>query len=87
MTGSRSNERVLIERDGLDARKVSAFPIGVDLREFNPGPPAYDLCAELGLTPSDRLVGIVSYLRSYKGHRYFVEAAAQVASRLTQVKF
>ena len=34
-----------------------------------------------------RLVGIVSYLRAYKGHRYFIEAAAQLAPRTKNTTF
>jgi len=87
VTGGDSNKRGLIERDGLQPTRVSAFPIGVDLSLFSPGSPEYDLRGELGLAPEDRLVGLLSYLRSYKGHQYFIEAAAQLAERLPNVRF
>ena len=87
VTGGPSNGRALVERDGLQATRVSAFPIGIDLSYFSPGPPEHDLLGELGLSPGDRLVGLLSYLRSYKGHEYFIEAAAQLAQRLPNVKF
>lgn len=87
VTGGQSTERALIERDGLDPRRVSAFPIGVDLSQFHPGPPGRDLRLELGLSSRYQLVGLLSYLRSYKGHQYFIDAAAQLVARLKEVKF
>ena len=87
VTGGDSNKRALIERDGLQAPRVTAFPIGVDLSQFSPGSPDYDLRGELGLAPDDRLVGLLSYLRSYKGHQYFIEAATQLTPRLPNVRF
>ncbi len=79
VTGGESSRRALIERDGLNPERVASFPIGIDTNYFAPGPPDSDLRAELRLPAHQRLVGLISYLRSYKGHEYFVEAAAQVS--------
>jgi len=87
VTGSERTRRALIERDGLAADRVAAFPIGIDTEEFKPGPPATDLRKELGVPPSQRLVGLISYLRSYKGHEYFIEAAARVLPCAQEVTF
>jgi glycosyltransferase involved in cell wall biosynthesis len=87
MTGGELTRRALIERDGLDPRRVDAFPIGIDVTRFCPGMPGLDLRQRLGLPIDHRLIGIVSYLRAYKGHRYFIEAAAQVLSRIKNVTF
>jgi len=87
VTGGERTRRALIERDGLDPKRVAAFPIGVDLDEFKPGPPVADLRGELGVPSGHRLVGIISYLRAYKGHDYFIEAAARVLPRTTDVTF
>ena len=87
VTGSELTRRALIERDGLDAGRVAAFPIGLDLEEFRPGAPQRDLRQELGLPPGHRLVGLISYLRAYKGHEFFVEAAARVLPRVKDVTF
>ncbi|MFQ5932415.1 MAG: glycosyltransferase, partial [Nitrospiraceae bacterium] len=87
VTGSALTRRALIERDGLEAERVTAFPIGIDLEYFRPGPPERDLRLELGLGPDHRLVGLISYLRAYKGHEYFIEAAARVLTREKDVTF
>ncbi|MDP3092482.1 MAG: glycosyltransferase family 4 protein [Nitrospira sp.] len=87
VTGGALNRQALIERDGLDPDCVDGFPIGIDTAHFRPGRPARDLKEELGIPSDHRLIGIVSYLRAYKGHRYFVEAAAQVLSRIKNATF
>lgn len=87
VTGGELTRRGLIERDGLAPDRVTAFPIGIDIEEFKPGPPHADLRRELGLSPEHRLVGLISYLRSYKGHEYFIEAAARVLPREKDVTF
>ncbi len=66
---------------------MAAFPIGIDVEQFKPGRPDRDLRLELKLPPEHRLVGLISYLRSYKGHEYFIEAAARVQSRAKDVTF
>lgn len=87
VTGSELTRRGLIERDGLEPDRVAAFPIGIDIEQFKPGRPDRDLRRELKLPPEHRLVGLISYLRSYKGHEYFIEAAARVLSRAKDVTF
>lgn len=87
VTGGEITRRALIERDGLAPDRVAAFPIGIDVSQFCPGAPGRNLKEELGLPADHHLVGIISYLRRYKGHRYFVEAAARISSQITNVTF
>ncbi len=87
VTGGELTRRGLVERDGLAASKVSAFPIGIDVAHFRPGTPERDLREELGLPAAEVLVGLISYLRSYKGHEYYIDAAARVAARRKGVTF
>ncbi len=87
VTGGELTRRGLVERDGLASAKVSAFPIGIDVSYFRPGMPTHDLREELGLPQSELLVGLISYLRSYKGHEFFIDAAARGAARRKGVTF
>jgi glycosyltransferase involved in cell wall biosynthesis len=87
VTGGERTRQDLIQRDGLAPDRVAAFPIGLDVEYFSPAPPVRDLRKELGLPPQQRLVGLISYLRDYKGHSYFVEAAAKVLKQHQQVTF
>lgn len=87
VTGGERTRRALIERDGLAPDRVAAFPIGLDLEYFRPAPPERDLRQELDLPSGQRLVGLISYLRSYKGHEYFIEAAERVLTQHKDVTF
>ncbi|ULA68693.1 MAG: putative enzyme [Nitrospira sp.] len=78
VTGGERNRQDLIHRDGLSPDRVASFPIGLDVEQFSPAPPQRDIRAELGIPSGHLLVGMISYLRDYKGHRYLVEAAAKV---------
>lgn len=87
VTGGERTRRGLIERDGLAADRVAGFPIGLDVTQFAPAPPAPDLREELGLPKGHLLVGLISYLRTYKGHEYFIEAAGQILAERKDVTF
>ncbi|MGE3153754.1 MAG: glycosyltransferase family 4 protein [Nitrospiraceae bacterium] len=87
VTGGELTRRALIERDGLASDRVVAFPIGIDIGVFKPGTATKNLREELGLPRTHLLVGLISYLRSYKGHEYFIDAAARVAARDRDVTF
>ena len=87
VTGGEKTRRELIDRDGLVADRVAAFPIGLDVEYFRPASPDRDLRQELGLPKGHLLVGLISYLRSYKGHEYFIEAARSIAAKRDDVTF
>jgi glycosyltransferase involved in cell wall biosynthesis len=87
VTGGERTRRDLIERDGMAPDRVVAFPIGLDVGHFSPAAPERDIRLELGLPRGHLLVGLISYLRDYKGHYYFIEAAAQVLKQRDDVTF
>ena len=55
-----------------DAAKIESVPTGIDAQRFRPArsSPRH----ALGLPGNRTLVGIVATLRSWKGHRFLVEA-------------
>ncbi|HLL27777.1 MAG TPA: glycosyltransferase [Xanthobacteraceae bacterium] len=73
VTTSTAINAMLIERLSLDPAKVVAIPTGIDVDRFTPGDRAAAR-ATLGLPANAKLVGIVATLRSWKGHRFLVEA-------------
>ena len=87
VTGGEKTRSELIERDGLRVDRVAAFPIGLDVEYFRPATPDRDLREELSLPKDHRLVGLISYLRSYKGHEYFIEAARILAAKRDDTAF
>jgi len=74
-TGERLREQVMRET-GLGPERASSVPTGIDLERFAPGD-RRSARARLGLPQDAFIVGIVATLRSWKGHRYLVDAVAQ----------
>jgi glycosyltransferase involved in cell wall biosynthesis len=73
-TGERLRLQVM-EETGVDGARVVSIPTGIDLERFRPGD-ARDARAAIGLPLDGSLVGIVATLRSWKGHRYLLQAIA-----------
>jgi glycosyltransferase involved in cell wall biosynthesis len=75
VTAGESLRKELIERNGFPAGRIESVPTGVDAGRFRPGD---GLAARDALhLPLDRtLIGIVATLRSWKGHRFLIEAVA-----------
>ena len=73
-TGAALRSQVIREA-GLDEARVTSVPTGIDLGRFCPGD--RDAArALLGISPDNFLIGIVATLRSWKGHRYLIDAFA-----------
>ena len=71
--------RAQLVRDvGVAPSRVSSIPTGVDPARFNPSDRG-DARRSLGLPPGVPLVGIVATLRSWKGHRFLVDALPLLA--------
>jgi len=82
-TGERL-KKDLVERNGFNPLRIDSVPTGIDAQRFRPG----DRTAardRLGLPREKTLVGIVATLRSWKGHRYLIEAMAGLAQDVSLV--
>jgi len=75
-TSQRIANRLSEELD-IPASRVTCVSTGVDLARFSPEVKG-TLRDELGLRPDVALVGMISVLRSWKGHATFLEAAAEL---------
>jgi glycosyltransferase involved in cell wall biosynthesis len=63
----------LLRDNGLSPERVTSVPTGIDTERFVPGD--CEAARRLaGLPSGRRLIGIVATLRSWKGHRYLIEA-------------
>lgn len=83
VTTGEALRRQVIAEAGADPARVTSVPTGIDLDRFHPGN-RIAMRAELGLAQEDFLVGIVATLRSWKGHRYLLDAIARIPD--TRVK-
>ena len=73
VTTGEALRRQLIDDNGLEPGRVESVPTGIDTSRFVPGDRSAAR-ARLGLPAVGILVGIVATLRSWKGHRYLIEA-------------
>jgi glycosyltransferase involved in cell wall biosynthesis len=65
----------LLRDNGLSPERVTSVPTGIDTERFVPGD--REAARRLtGLPSGRRLIGIVATLRSWKGHRYLIEAVS-----------
>jgi glycosyltransferase involved in cell wall biosynthesis len=73
VTAGEALRRDLIEKNGIAPERLESVPTGADTSRYRPGDRAAAR-AQTGL-PADRmLIGIIATLRSWKGHRYLLEA-------------
>ena len=70
----------LIRDNGIDPGKIESIPTGIDAARFAPGD-RLAARAALRLPREAGLVGIVATLRSWKGHRYLLDALARQGNR------
>jgi len=73
VTAGEALKQELVERNGFPAQHIDSVPTGIDTERFRPG----DRMAareKLGLPREKTLVGIVATLRSWKGHRFLLQA-------------
>ncbi len=77
-------EKIVVVRNGLITSEEEAAGCNLNGHRHSTaaecrGAPREEICQELGLGSDAKLVGMVGRMEPVKGHRYFVEAAAQVA--------
>lgn len=71
----------LVRDNGYPPERIVSVPTGIDLTRYQPVADAAAraaLRAQLGLPVDKKLVGIVATLRSWKGHRFLIQAVAQL---------
>ena len=75
-----------VQRRGADPSKIELVPFGIDAERFRPLACRARIRSEFGIARETLLIGTVSRLHPWKGHRYLVEAAALLARTHTSFK-
>ncbi|MBL8378752.1 MAG: glycosyltransferase family 4 protein [Burkholderiales bacterium] len=81
VTTGNSLKEQLVRDNGFDAARIVSVPTGIDLTRFVPAASVdarRALRERLGLPAAPLLIGIVATLRSWKGHRYLIDALADL---------
>lgn len=84
VTTGEALRQQLMNTNGYPGERITSVPTGIDTDYFVPGD-RMGARARLGLNTSNYIVGIVATLRSWKGHRYLVEAFAEIADKNTRL--
>jgi glycosyltransferase involved in cell wall biosynthesis len=84
---AESHGRFLAKNLRVDDNRVAVIPNGVDTARFAPLPDVSGIRRELGIGPTDPVVGIVAALRPEKNHELFLEMAHRVVPQLPDAKF
>jgi glycosyltransferase involved in cell wall biosynthesis len=84
-----SSKAILIHQNqGFRADKFVIIPNGFNVQQFHPDKGAYkSVRKELGIGSETSLVGLVARFDPQKNHRGFIEAAAIVAQKRSDVRF
>src|SRR5262249_24162173 len=86
ISNSYAGQKYLVERVGVDPRRVRVMPNGFDFETARGWQPR-SLHSELGLDPAQPVVGMVARLTKIKNPSLFFEAAAQVRRHLLHTHF
>jgi len=73
VTTGEALKKELVERNGFPAQRIDSVPTGIDTERFRPGE-RNAARAKLNLPLDRKLVGIIATLRSWKGHKFLIEA-------------
>ena len=85
-TGEALRER-LIEEVGIPPMDIVSIPTGIDLSRFDPEKAdGSRFRAEIGIPGDAPLVGSVGMLRVMKGHKYLIDAVAQAAKTISDIR-
>ncbi len=79
VTTGEALKQQLVRDNGFPGERIVSIPTGIDLTRFAPVASAAQqraMRARLNLPQDQRIIGIVATLRSWKGHRYLIEAFA-----------
>lgn len=74
ITTGEETKQSMIKYNHFDGEKIFSIPTGVDIEHFNP------VRVSASIHSKGFSIGMVSVLRSWKGHRYFIEAVPAILS-------
>jgi glycosyltransferase involved in cell wall biosynthesis len=84
---AESHGDFLAKNLNIARERVIAIPNGVDTERFAPIPDVAAVRRELGIDPTDPVVGIVAALRPEKNHGLFLEMARRVVQEFSTARF
>jgi glycosyltransferase involved in cell wall biosynthesis len=86
ITSGETIRRQMLEDNGYNPRKIISVPAGIDEKRFSPETNGDYVRKDLNIGREDYLLGIVSVLRSWKGHVYLLEAFRALKEKIPHLK-
>jgi glycosyltransferase involved in cell wall biosynthesis len=85
ITSGRDIRNNMIRDNKMLPNKIASAPAGVDTKIFSEKRDLKDIRPKYNIEKTDFLVGIVSVLRSWKGHSYLIEAIKMVSNEISNI--
>lgn len=77
----------MIDKNGFNPDKIISIPTGIDLKTFKGGKINANIRRTLKISARAPLIGMVSVIRSWKGHLYLLEAIPDVIKEFPNARF
>ena len=86
ITSGRDIRDAMITNNKMLAEKIISAPAGVDTEKFSVDRELKDIRPDYNLDATHFIVGIVSVLRSWKGHQYLIEAIKMASEVIPNIR-
>ncbi len=87
ITTGESIKKGMIDKNGFNPDKIVSIPTGIDLEIFKTGKTGANIRRAFKIPARAPLIGMVSVLRSWKGHIYLLEAITDVVKKFPNTRF
>ena len=86
ITSGRDIRNSMITDNKMLPQKITSAPAGANTKIFSEERELQNIRPKYNLNESDFVVGIVSVLRSWKGHKYLIEAIKMAADKIPSIR-
>ncbi len=87
ITTGESIKNNMVEKNSFNSDKIVSIPTGIDLETFKIKKTGSNIRKTLNIPARVPLIGMVSVLRSWKGHIYLLEAIPDVVKKFSNARF
>lgn len=87
ITTGESIKDSMIEKNNFNPDRIVSIPTGIDLKIFKTGKSGANIRRNFNIPVRAPLIGMVSVLRSWKGHIYLLEAIPDVVKKIPNARF
>ena len=86
ITSGSEIRKEMINKNHMNPRQIISAPAGVNTKQFNLDRALVDIRPKYNINKDFFLIGIVSVLRSWKGHKYLIEAIKKLKNKIPEIR-